>query len=118
MNYNNKYKLQFLLENILVLLILLTILILFFSLNRNILAITLVITMFLLITIFEILKKKGKWFESKSTFSKLFSISQVIIVSILLNMSHNDVIPRFVGVIYPILILVYIMIKDYKFNFK
>ena len=71
-----------------------------------------------MVLIFQTLKKKGKWFKSKNNFSLSFTILQVILVPILLNMSYYEKIPIFIGIIYLVLIYVYITILNYKLNFK
>lgn len=118
MDSNDTYKLQYLLESIIVLLMLLTVVMLSFFSQSPILTITFGIIGLFIILIFQTLKKKGKWFKSKNNFSLSFTILQAILVPILLNMSYYEKIPIFIVIIYLVLIYVYITILNYKFNFK
>lgn len=90
MESNDTYKLQYLLESIIVLSMLLTVVMLSFFSQSPILTITFGIIGVFIILIFQTLKKKGKWFKSKNNFSMSFTILQAILVQVLLSMSYYE----------------------------
>ncbi|WP_315119432.1 hypothetical protein [uncultured Clostridium sp.] len=113
-----KNRIQYLIESFFIFALSTLIVFLVFFTESKITLNIFIILVVLSIFTFEFLKVKKKWFKCQNYFPKWFNILQIIIVTALVRLSYIKKIPMAIGVVYPILMLLCLILVTYKMNFR